>query len=160
MTAQLQVMYEWTMHHRFYQPVYISVGMLSRIERFNDACIWYIITLVMIHFLICQHFDNIILHDFMLATVMGKKTSWHTWCRLLLLSPYHWYKKLEMTLFNRKQRFPFLISFPTPHQSILGALVRLLTKWLGSKGLARILKLPIIFERVPIQNGVKWSKMG
>ena len=28
------------------------------------------------------------------------------------------------------------------------------------KGLARILKLPVVFERVPLQNGVKWSKMG
>ena len=26
------------------------------------------------------------------------------------------------------------------------------------RALARILKLPIIFERVPIQNGLKWAK--
>ena len=29
-----------------------------------------------------------------------------------------------------------------------------------SRALARILKLPVIFETVPIQNDLKWSKMG
>ena len=30
----------------------------------------------------------------------------------------------------------------------------------GSNGaLARIIKLPIIFERIPIQNGTKWAKI-
>ena len=28
------------------------------------------------------------------------------------------------------------------------------------RALARILKLPVIFERVPVQNGVEWSKKG
>ena len=31
---------------------------------------------------------------------------------------------------------------------------------LAHRALARILKLPIFFERAPIQNGLKWSKMG
>ena len=29
-----------------------------------------------------------------------------------------------------------------------------------TRALARILKMPIIFERVHVQNGLKWSKMG
>ena len=28
-----------------------------------------------------------------------------------------------------------------------------------SRALATILKLPVIFERVPIRNGLEWSKM-
>ena len=28
------------------------------------------------------------------------------------------------------------------------------------RALVRILKLPVIFERVPVQNGLKWFKMG
>ena len=32
--------------------------------------------------------------------------------------------------------------------------------WGVSRALARILKLPVIFERVPVQNGVEWSKKG
>ena len=29
-----------------------------------------------------------------------------------------------------------------------------------TRALARILKLLVIFERVPVQNGLKWFKMG
>ena len=28
------------------------------------------------------------------------------------------------------------------------------------RALAEILKLPVIFEQMPVQNGLKWSKMG